>query len=43
MWVAEMYGYALGAAQLGLRHRGVNDTNHHPPGDPVLRAHLLCV
>jgi len=43
VWVAEMYGYALGAARLGLRHRGVNDTNHHPPGDPVLRAHLLCV
>ncbi len=38
VWVAEMYGYALGAAKLGLRHRGVNNTNHHPPGDPILRA-----
>ena len=41
VWVAEMYGHALGAAHLGLRYRGFNDTNHHPPGDPIQRAHPL--
>lgn len=43
VWVAEMYGHALGAAHLGLRYRGFNDTNHHPPGDPIQRARLLCL
>lgn len=43
VWVAEMYGHALGAAHLGLRYRGFNDTNHHPPGDPIQRARLLSV
>ena len=42
VWVAEMYGHALGAAHLGLRYRGFNDTNHHPPGDPIQRACLSC-
>ncbi|KAK9833296.1 hypothetical protein WJX81_004290 [Elliptochloris bilobata] len=41
VWVAEMYGHALGAAHLGLRYRGFNDTNHHPPGDPVRLSPLM--
>ncbi|KAL0019516.1 hypothetical protein WJX77_002120 [Trebouxia sp. C0004] len=31
-WIAEMYGIALGAAQLGVHHHGYNDLVMHPPG-----------
>ncbi|KAL0028761.1 hypothetical protein WJX79_007135 [Trebouxia sp. C0005] len=31
-WIAEMYGIALGAAQLGVHHHGYHNLVMHPPG-----------